>query len=65
MNDIITNIFGNISDFVTDIKEFFISYFDFFKYIISFFPSPFKEIIISVLTITIVIIVVKVIDLIK
>ena len=65
MIEIISNIFSSIMDYANNIKDFLIGYFDLLIDIINLFPSPFKEILLSILTIIAVVLIVKVVTLIK
>lgn len=65
MLETISNIFTSIMDYANNVKDFLVGYFDLFVDIINFFPSPFKEILLSILTIIAIILIVKVVALIK
>lgn len=65
MLETISNIFSSIMDYANNIKDFLVGYFDLLIDIINFFPSPFKEILLSILTIIAIVLVVKVVALIK
>lgn len=50
-----TDIIENVTEHITEVKDFFISFISFFTDSINMIPSPFKEIILAFLPIAIII----------
>lgn len=51
-----TDIIENVTEHITEVKDFFIGFISFFTDSINMIPSPFKEIILAFLPIAIIII---------